>query len=386
MIRRRIPGGTGTFEWLRTISKRLTTRHKKMKRNRWNELIWAAKMNNHTMNSEKENSIFLGANDIADLFSTKILQKRFEQGFETFQNNFSLYATKKPWLNYLYNIQSLRSFKYEDDEGYLYDDTSLSYLHFNIHSTHVSVKLIGEKEFVKKYTLQFEKDFEFVKNQIEWIYSSDGSSIEVPLQPDRMPVDEMYPFLGEQSLKEYYDDFMKSRASILLLIGPPGTGKTTFIRGYLEHTNSSAIVTYDASILEKDYVFANFIEGDKSVMIMEDADMFLKSRKESNGMMHKFLNVGDGLVTTRGKKMIFSTNLTSINDIDDALVRPGRCYDIIYFDEISQENAQKLANKCNIPLNGTRKSWTIADVFNQKIDNEAMRLKIKKTSTNIGFV
>jgi adenylate kinase family enzyme len=40
------------------------------------------------------------------------------------------------------------------------------------------------------------------------------------------------------------------------LIGPPGTGKTTFIRGLLAHRSCSAIVTYDAGILEKDGFFA----------------------------------------------------------------------------------------------------------------------------------
>jgi ATP-dependent 26S proteasome regulatory subunit len=176
---------------------------------------------------------------------------------------------------------------------------------------------------------------------------------------------------------------MKSNASILLLIGPPGTGKTTFIRGFLQHTNSSAVVTYDASILEKDYVFANFIEGDKSVMVMEDADMFLKSRKEGNTMMHKFLNVGDGLVTTRNKKMIFSTNLPSIKDIDPALVRPGRCYDILHFGELNQDEAEKLATKAGVTIEGTRSKWSIAEVFFNQNTNVKPH---KVTETKMGFV
>jgi SpoVK/Ycf46/Vps4 family AAA+-type ATPase len=207
--------------------------------------------------------------------------------------------------------------------------------------------------------------------------------MEVPLQHDRMPLDEMYPFLEGQKLGEYYDNFMKSNASILLLIGPPGTGKTTFIRGLLQHTSSSAIVTYDAGILEKDYVFANFIEGDKSVMVMEDADMFLKSRKEGNTMMHKFLNVGDGLVTTRNKKMIFSTNLPSINDIDPALVRPGRCYDILHFGELTQGEAEKLAEKAGVKIEGTRSKWSIADVFfNQNTNVKPPKI----VETKMGFI
>jgi hypothetical protein len=330
---------------------------------------------------ENNGEIFLGANDVADLVISKILYERSERQLETFQTRLSMYANKKEWLDYIDTIEDLRRFQYENGTGYFFSDESFSYLYYNIHSTHVSVELVGDKIFVDNYKKTFEKDFEFVTNQIEWIYASDGSSIEIPLRHDRMPVEEMYPFLDEQTLAEFYDGFMHSSASILLLIGPPGTGKTTFIRGLLQHSEASAIVSYDSNVLEKDYVFANFIEGEKNVLVLEDADMFLRARSEGNTMMHKFLNVGDGLVTTRNKKLIFSTNLPSIRDIDSALIRPGRCYDILHFDELNQEQAQKLASKVGTKLNLERTSWSIADVFFEQNTN------MKKPIQNkMGFV
>jgi ATP-dependent 26S proteasome regulatory subunit len=131
-------------------------------------------------------------------------------------------------------------------------------------------------------------------------------------------------------------------------------------------TNSSAIVSYDSAILEKDSFFARFIEGDETIMVLEDSDAFLKSRSDGNTMMHRFLNVGDGLVTTKGKKMIFSTNLPSIRDIDSALVRPGRCFDIITFDTLKQEEADLLAKRLDAKLDGTQDRWSIAEVFNKQ--------------------
>jgi ATP-dependent 26S proteasome regulatory subunit len=192
----------------------------------------------------------------------------------------------------------------------------------------------------------------------------------------------MYPFLKGEKLTDYYDRFMKSPANILLLIGPPGTGKTTFIRGLIAHSNSSAIVTYDAAILEKDFVFARFIEDDTGMMVLEDSDNFLKSRSDGNTMMHRFLNVGDGLVTTKGKKMIFSTNLPSIRDVDPALIRPGRCFDILSFEPLTKEQAEKLAQRVEVKLEGDKSTWSIAEVFNKQTDQKA----IKKINSKIGFI
>ena len=339
------------------IKKMAKFRKRNISTIRWIRSEGMQKMN------EGNGEIFYGSNDIADLLITKNLKQRFEKNLETIHKKLNVYATNKEWYDYLDSIKGLRTFQFQKNNGYFFEDETLSHFEYNINSTHIMIELVGDKEFVLKYEAQFKNDFQVVKNKIEWMYSQDGSSIEIPLRHDRMPVEEMYPFLGEQTLAQFYDEFMHSTASILLLIGPPGTGKTTFIRGLLQHSEASALVSYDSSVLEKDFVFADFVQNDKNVLILEDADMFLKSRSEGNTMMHKFLNVGDGLVTTRNKKMIFSTNLPSVRDIDPALIRPGRCFDILNFTELNQEQAEKLANKFGNKLNRKLDSWSIADVF-----------------------
>lgn len=344
-------------------------------------------MKKKTSNMENKSftqDMFLSSTEFSEHTNNLLFAKRFERNLETFYDGFNIHASANDWKEFCDTLQDLRRFQVDKGHATFFDDDSISYLHSNVHSSHVSVQLVGDDEFIEKYTDLIESKFELVLNEIEWIYSNDGSSIDIPLRNDRMPIPEMYPFLKGQDLGEYYDDFMSSSASILLLIGPPGTGKTTFIRGMLQHTETSAIVSYDAAVLEKDYVFSNFIESNKSLLILEDADMFLKSRKEGNTMMHKFLNVGDGLVTTRGKKLIFSTNLPSINDIDPALIRPGRCYDILHFEELNQEQAETLASKVGTTLNDTRDKWSIADIFHEKATN--IRTFKQPIEKKFGFV
>jgi hypothetical protein len=178
--------------------------------------------------------------------------------------------------------------------------------------------------------------------QVKWIFRDDGSHIQLPVDTETLPRTEFYPWLGKD-LSQYYDEYMASRASVLVLIGPPGTGKTSFIKGLISHTGAGALISYNTNTLENDEIFANFMSGREKLMVLEDADSFLKSRsKTGNTIMHKFLNIADGLVSTRNKKIIFSTNLPSARDVDSALIRPGRCFDTLKFDLLNQSDCTRI--------------------------------------------
>jgi guanylate kinase len=313
-----------------------------------------------------DNKIFLGVSDFDDLITAELLKRRFDAGQKTLHKETTVLCNRERWANWAED-------RFPDDlyiqgnssNGVIVEAGTNNYTKFDVNNNTVTVRAYGDRVYVDCMILLIEANFDIVTSHVEWVYNGDGSSVNVPLNRDRLPVDEMYPFLDGEALGDYYDRYMESSANILLLIGPPGTGKTTFIRGLLAHTDSSAIVSYDSQILEKDGFFARFIEGDDNVMVLEDSDAFLKSRSDGNTMMHRFLNVGDGLVTTKGKKMIFSTNLPSIRDVDPALTRPGRCFDILTFDPLNQEQAEKLAKKLGADI-GEQKEWSVAEVFNQQ--------------------
>ena len=339
------------------------------------------------MNENTNEKIFLGVSDFDDLITSEILKRRVEAGQRTIHRETSVLCNREQWADWAETtFEKDLHVQGNSSNGLIIERDTNNYIRFDVNSNTTSVRAYGDSDFGDAIVALVESKFDIVTSHIEWVYGSDGASVNVPLNRDRLPVDEMYPFLGEETLGEYYERYMASSANILLLIGPPGTGKTTFIRGLLAHTNSSAIVSYDSGILEKDGFFARFIESDDNVMVLEDSDAFLKSRSDGNTMMHRFLNVGDGLVTTKGKKMIFSTNLPSIRDVDSALVRPGRCFDILTFDTLNVEQANKLAKRLGVaipvrPRGKETEPYSIAEVFNQKTEGMATA-----STRKVGFI
>ena len=363
-------------------------RQKLLRRHVWdaadNMLFLNKIMKDKTM-SEK---IFLGVSDFDDLMTSEVLQRRVEAGVTTLQRETTVLANRSTWKEWAENhFKAMMFVQSSSSDGFLIEEDTNNFIKYNVNSNSTTVRAFGDDVFIESIIAEVESSFSIVTSYIEWIYSSDGNSVNVPLNRERLPCEEMYPFLNGESLGDYYDRYMQSNANILLLIGPPGTGKTTFIRGLLAHRNASAIVTYDAGILEKDGFFARFIEDDAEIMVLEDSDAFLKSRSDGNTMMHRFLNVGDGLVTTKGKKMIFSTNLPSIRDIDSALVRPGRCFDILTFAPLEVSEAQALADALEVelpvrPRGKETDKYSIAEVFNVQSENTTK----SQTNRKVGFI
>jgi len=353
----------------KSLSRESKHRLRKDKRIGLNGYTW----DNFNMDNRQ---VFLAATDSEDVIVSEFLLEKAYAGLDTQFKSMHLLCTMEEWKNFVANNAKnyKRIFQSGEEHGVIFFEEAI--IKYNISSTYISIKLIGELNFINIFEKNLKNNFDIAESFIEWMYSSDGSNVTVPLTTDKSPVSEMYPFLGNEKLTEYYDRYMHSSASVLVLIGPPGTGKTTFIRGLLQHTKSSAIVTYDPELLEKDYVFARFIESSNNIMVLEDADNFLGSRNEGNTVMHKFLNVGDGLITTKNKKLIFSTNLPSVKDIDPALVRPGRCFDVLTFNYLDKHQAKLLAKVIDSELPTNSDTYSIADVFHKQTHKAKPKAKI----------
>lgn len=239
----------------------------------------------------------------------------------------------------------------------------------------IEVTMVGN-ELCDEYLKCFEKEFLKVDFNIQWkVSNKDGiNTRQVPVSVNdySIPKDIFYPNIPE-GLASYYKRFLNSNSSILLLIGPPGTGKTSFIKGLFSLVKENVIMSYDAETLASDEFFFDFLSSDSRFLILEDSDLLLESRENGNSNMVKLLNIADGILPRGDKKIIFSTNLPSLKNVDQALLRPGRCFDALQFNKYSKEQAVNVAREIGMDIsiidgiiNDSQSSYSLGDLYSIK--------------------
>lgn len=185
---------------------------------------------------------------------------------------------------------------------------------------------------------------------IDWHFTSAHqglTSVSFEELADPALLDEAYPSLGEP-VSVFVERYLAARETVLILQGPPGTGKTRLVRAILaalsrrKDTSAKVLYTADRRTLEQDEVYVDFLTGSHDAFVVEDADHMLGARSNGNVDLHRFLAVADGIVRAQGRKIIFTTNLANVGDIDDALMRPGRCFGVVRARALSREEAGRL--------------------------------------------
>ena len=162
--------------------------------------------------------------------------------------------------------------------------------------------------------------------------------------------DEAYPVLGEP-VRDFINRYLASNETVLVVLGPPGAGKTRLVRAILgelsRRKGDSAEIMYtcDKKALEGDEIFVNFITGAHEAFVVEDADHILTPRANGNLDLHRFLAIADGIVRAQGRKIIFTTNLPNVGDLDEALLRPGRCFAAVHTRSLVPAEAARLISR-----------------------------------------
>lgn len=249
---------------------------------------------------------------------------------------------------------------------------------------HFSVQYWGDHHAVATVAREMGERFGHSRlATVEWWYQTEHGADyrNITMQPPPPVHDSYYPWLGEP-VASYFARFLQDSASVLFIMGEPGTGKTSLLRHFIYHNQLKAVITYEEKLLNSDEMFVNFLAmGDDAVMVIEDAESLVNAREAGGGggptLMTRFLNVSDGLVHLANRKIIFTTNQNDFRGVDPALIRPGRCFGAIKARPLTHTEACAAARDAGLPKpDDTGRPIVLADLFNPRQSEAVERIAI----------
>lgn len=154
-------------------------------------------------------------------------------------------------------------------------------------------------------------------------------------------IPEMYPKVDANLLMEMYT---QTDESVLILTGEPGVGKTCFTKmlckamSEIRQRTSRIVYVKDPELLKRDDFWISMQAREPDMLILDDLDDELKPRVEGkNPIMNHMLSFSDGIFPKK-TKIVITTNQPN-SAIDKAIIRPGRCFDILSLPRLTGEEA-----------------------------------------------
>jgi hypothetical protein len=159
------------------------------------------------------------------------------------------------------------------------------------------------------------------------------------------------------------------KKGIALLHGLPGTGKSMYIRHLISLLSENRTMIYLPNQMIDSITDPAFIplmaDYPNSILIIEDADEAIKSRKVGGRAVDKLLNLADGILSDFLGTQIICTFNSDITTIDEALLRKGRLILKHKFGKLPREQAQRLSDNLGFKTI-IDSDMTLAEIYNQE--------------------
>lgn len=168
------------------------------------------------------------------------------------------------------------------------------------------------------------------------------------------------------------------QSGLIILHGEKGTGKSSYIKYLINKHPDKKFVFVPAGMIKLlgDPSFGSFLTSlSKHVIVLEDCEGAIRDRKIGDAAaVSLLLNLTDGVMADDLNMTFICTFNEDMKNIDDALLRKGRCISKYQFEPLCVEKADALLKERGIEALVT-KPMVLSDIFHYEDDDYQLRKK-----------